>query len=228
MVLICSVAGAAPDPGGPSRSTTEKLDLKRYVAAGDRAYVIGSEDGRFPPMGWHIRGEMGGVWAHPIKLLDGYWFALDDQWVGRASRFTSGAGYAKTEFPRTQGLDVSRIEFSPDGSPVTLVGLTVGNSESGGRAFKLTMDLRSELMSAYPWGWTTPSAKDANGKDEVSFDSKSRTLTFKESGKPWYATVGASVRPTRGFTGDQFWGPVPDGERAGYLESGNGTGGELT
>ncbi len=56
IVLICSVAGAAPDPGGPTRSTTEKLDLKRYVAAGDRAYIIGSEDGRFPPMGWHIRG----------------------------------------------------------------------------------------------------------------------------------------------------------------------------
>jgi glycogen debranching enzyme len=227
MVLICTAAGAAPDPGGPTRSTTEKLDLKRYVAAGDRAYVIGSEDGRFPPMGWHIRGEMGGVWAHPIKLLDGYWFALDDQWVGRASRFTSGAGYVKMEFPRTQGFDVSRIEFSPDGSPVILVGLTVANPESGSRSFKLTMDARSEVMAAYPWGWTTPSAKQFNGKDEASFDGRSRTLTFKEAGKPWYGTVGASVRPARGFTGDQFWGPVPEAERAGYLENGNGTGGEL-
>src|SRR3712207_6791773 len=93
LVLIASVAGDAPSPDGPTRSTTAQLDDKRYVAAGDRAYVIGSEDGRFPPMGWHIRGEMGGVWAHPIKLLDGYWFALDDQWVPQASRFTTGAGY---------------------------------------------------------------------------------------------------------------------------------------
>ena len=89
MVVICSVAGAAPDPGGPTRSTAEKLALKRYVAAGDRAYVIGSEDGRFPPMGWHIRGEMGGVWAHPIKLLDGYWFSVDNTWLPAASRFTT-------------------------------------------------------------------------------------------------------------------------------------------
>src|SRR5918995_4436444 len=81
LVLLASVAGAAPNPDGPTRSTTERLAEKRYVAAGDRAYVIGSEDGRFPPMGGHIRGEMGGVWAHPIKLLDGYWFALDDQWI---------------------------------------------------------------------------------------------------------------------------------------------------
>ena len=51
MVVICSAAGAQPEPSGPARSTTEKLALKRYVAAGERAYVIGSEDGRFPPMG---------------------------------------------------------------------------------------------------------------------------------------------------------------------------------
>jgi glycogen debranching enzyme len=226
-VVICTSAGAVPDSGGPTRSTTDKLALKRYVAAGDRAYVIGSEDGRFPPMGWHIRGEMGGVWAHPIKLLDGYWFSVDGAWLPAASRFTSGAGYVKMDFPRTGGFDVTRTEFSPDGSPVTLVGLTVSNPGSGSRAFKLTMDARSEVMAAYPWGWTTPSAKEFNGKDESSFDSRSRTLTFKEAGKPWYAAVGASMRPARGSTGDQFWGPVPEADRAGYLENGNGTGGEL-
>jgi hypothetical protein len=36
--------------------------LKRYVAAGDRAYVVGVQDGTFPPIGWHISGHMGGVW----------------------------------------------------------------------------------------------------------------------------------------------------------------------
>ena len=54
-----------------SASTTTDLAAKRYVAAGDRAYVIGAADGSFAPMGWHIHGEMGGVWTHPIKLLDG-------------------------------------------------------------------------------------------------------------------------------------------------------------
>src|SRR5215210_5632088 len=228
LIMLASVAGAQPNPDGPTRSTTDKLDLKRYVAAGDRAYVIGSEDGRFPPMGWHIRGEMGGVWAHPIKLLDGYWFSVNNTWLPAASRFTTGAGYVQMDFPTTDGLDVTRTEFSPDGSPVTLVGLTVANPGPGSRAFRLTMDARSEVMASYPWGWTTPSAKEFNGKDEASFDSGSQTLTFKEAGKPWYAKVGASTRPARGSTGDQFWGPVPESERAGYLENGNGTGGELT
>src|SRR5918994_3294676 len=204
--LLASVAGAAPNPDGPTRSTTERLAEKRYVAAGDRAYVIGSEDGRFPPMGWHIRGEMGGVWAHPIKLLDGYWFALDGQWIPQATKFTTGAGYAQMQFPTTDGLNVTRTEFSPDGSPVALVGLTLQNPDSASKSVKLTMDARSEIMAAYPWGWTTPNAKDCNGKDEASFDNQSRTLTFKDSSLPCkvitdpdqphttgYATVGAST-----------------------------------
>src|SRR5215218_8847807 len=209
LILIASVAGAQPNPDGPKRSTATDLGDKRYVAAGDKAYVIGSEDGRFPPMGWHIRGEMGGVWAHPIKLLDGYWFALDGQWIPQASKFTTGAGYAQMQFPTTDGLNVTRTEFSPDGSPVVLVGLTLQNPDSASKSVKLTMDARSEIMASYPWTWTKPSAKCFNQKDVASFDSNSQTLTFQESGKPWYATVGASARPASGSTGDQFWGPVP-------------------
>jgi glycogen debranching enzyme len=240
LILIATVAGAQPNPDGPRRSTATDLADKRYVAAGDRAYVIGSEDGRFPPMGWHIRGEMGGVWAHPIKLLDGYWFALDDQWIPQASRYTTGAGYVQMQFPTTAGLEVTRTEFSPDSSPVALVGLTLRNPDSTSQSVKLTMDARSEVMAAYPWGWTTPNAKTFNGLDEGSYDPSTGTLTFKESGKPWYAAVRASVAPYEGLTGSEFWGPVPASDPASdpecpedtycrddYLEYGNGTGGSL-
>ena len=227
LILIATVAGAQPNPDGPRRSTATDLGDKRYVAAGDRTYVIGSEDGRFPPMGWHIRGEMGGVWAHPIKLLDGYWFALDDQWIPQASSFTTGAGYVQMQFPTTAGLEVTRTEFSPDGSPVALVGLTLRNPDSTDRSVRLTMDARSEVMAAYPWGWTTPNAKEFNGRDEGSYDRSTRTLTFKESGKPWYAAVRASEAPDQGVVNSASWGPVTEAERPDYLEYGNGTGGSL-
>src|SRR5688572_14953928 len=43
-----------------------------YNTAGDKVYMIGHQDGTFPDLGWHVKGEMGGIWHHPIKLLDGF------------------------------------------------------------------------------------------------------------------------------------------------------------
>jgi hypothetical protein len=231
LALSAAVALASPpDPGGPTLSTTSMLGQKRYVAAGDRAYLIGAEDGRFPPMGWHIRGEMGGVWAHPVKLLDGYWFALNDMWVPPASSYTTGAGYVQLRFPDTAGYQVTRTEFSPDGTAAVLVGLTIRNTDlQRARPFKLTMQAHSELMGAYPWGWTTPNAKQVNGKDSGACTPGGERLVFQEPGKPWYAEVAAQagVEPDACAVGDGYWGPVPPEERAGYNEFGNGTGGQL-
>ena len=55
-------AQTAPQSAGyPTRSTTEDLAAKRYVVTGDRAYVVGTQDGNFPGMGFHISGHMNGV-----------------------------------------------------------------------------------------------------------------------------------------------------------------------
>jgi len=224
---LAAVPAAVP-AAGLERSTGESLAEKRYVAAGDRAYAIGAEDGSFPPMGWHIRGEMGGVWAHPIKLLDGYWIALDGSWLPAATSFASGPGYARKTFPPTAGLRVTATEFSPDGSPVVLIGLRLENPAARARPVSLRMDARSELMASYPWGSTTPSAKETNGADVGSFDRRSGRLGFREPGKPWFALIGASRRPSGGAASASFWGPVPAPERPDYLEYGNGTGGALS
>src|SRR4051794_11340340 len=67
-------------------SVSSRLQDRREVASGPRAYSIGFEDGRFYANGWHITGEMGGVWTPPLKLVDGVWFGLDGQWIPPASR----------------------------------------------------------------------------------------------------------------------------------------------
>src|SRR5437868_6797391 len=68
----------------PTLSVSSNLANRRYVASGDRAYDLGSEDGRYPAMGFHTRGEMGGIWTPPIKLLDGIWFGINSKWIGPA------------------------------------------------------------------------------------------------------------------------------------------------
>ena len=76
-------------------SVGDRLKDRREVAAGTRAYSVGFQDGRFYANGWHITGEMGGIWTPPMKLVDGVWFGVDDAWVGPATRFTSGWGYTR-------------------------------------------------------------------------------------------------------------------------------------
>src|SRR3954463_9925812 len=106
VLLVLPAASAA----SPELSTSDQLKTRRYVAAGDRAYVSGFEDGRFYAQGWHISGEMGGGCAQPRDLVGGVCFGMGNNWLPPATRFTSGWGYVRMDFPDTYGLKVSRID----------------------------------------------------------------------------------------------------------------------
>src|SRR5688572_9139579 len=58
--------------GIPSIHGNKEYLPSPFITAGDRLYMVGNQDGSFPDLGWHVAGEMGGVWDHPIKLLDGF------------------------------------------------------------------------------------------------------------------------------------------------------------
>src|SRR5215211_5610073 len=121
-VVIPSAAQSVPDL--PTLSVSDRLDDRRFVTTGTRAYEVGTEAGRYPAMGWHTRGEMGGIWSPPIKLLDGIWFGIDDEWIGPATEFSSGYGHVKMDLPDHNGLSVSRTDFASDGKRAVLFGLT--------------------------------------------------------------------------------------------------------
>jgi hypothetical protein len=211
---------------GPTRSTTERLGDKRYALAGDRAYVMGTADGGFAPLGTQITGEMGGVWAHPIKLLTGYWFALDGEWLPPARRFTSGTGYIQIELPQFDGLDITRLEFSPDGLPELLVALTLRNGGDQPRRCVVSMQERSQLMAAYS-RTTTPTAEALNTHDEARYDLHAGTLVVTRPDKPWCAIIGASLPASSGAAGDQYWGPLAEADRVDYSQRNFSTGGKL-
>src|SRR3954465_8189438 len=121
-VALGLIAPSIASAGGEV-STSNRLPDRREVAAGERSYASGFEDGRWYANGWHITGEMGGVWAPPLKLVDGVWFGVDDQWISRATKFTSGHGYTRYDLPPTAGLQLSRTDFAPDARRGALFGL---------------------------------------------------------------------------------------------------------
>jgi hypothetical protein len=222
---------AAGPPAAPASaaspaelSSTDRLADRREVTAGTRAYSVGFQDGRFYANGWHITGEMGGVWTPPLKLLDGVWFGLDGSWVGPATRFTSGWGYTRYDLPDTAGLGVSRTDVVPDGRRAALFGLTLTNPGAA-RRVTLTVDAHSELLGQYPWGFTgvTPNASD-NLPDTGRFDG--RNLVFTDDGAlpgapvhHYAAVVGTALKPTSAAVGPGHWGPQP-GRRCTGTEPG--------
>ena len=246
------VAGAAPALAtdlatSPELSETTRLADRRSLVVGDRAYSMSTADSLYPAAGWHIRGEMGGVWTPPIKLVDGVWFRLADQWLGdpegaAATRTTAGWGYTRTSFEPVDQIAVQRTDFVPDGIRATLVGLTLTSRKS--RSVPLAVDAHSELMSAYPWGWTNPDAGTFNLPDRGSYDDGA--LLFRETGTPpvpnasphdWAAYVAGQTSPSAHTLGPDHRGPQdpaivcpadgPAPETCDDGAFGKGTGGQL-
>src|SRR5215510_6812850 len=200
-VAVAPAARSAP-PGqalarSPELSVATRLQDRREVDAGSRAYSIGFEDGRFYANGWHITGEMGGVWTPPLKLVDGVWFGIGNDWIGPAEKFSSGYGYTRFDLPTTGGLQLQRTDFAPDGHRAVLFGLKMTNPGTSDVSTTVKVDAHSELMGAYPWGFTgvTPNASD-NLADQGAFANGA--LQFTEDGalpgapEHHYAAVVAS------------------------------------
>lgn len=248
VAALLAIGFVSPASAGPKHassssglSVTTRLQDRRTVVTGDRMYEVGSADGTYPATGWHTRGEMGGFWTPPLKLLDGIWFGVDGTWL-KATRFTNGHGYAAMDLAGPNGMTVRRVDVMPDGLRAGLVGLTFPGDAG---KVTLTVQAHSELLASYPWGGTTPSQKQFNLPDAGGFDG--RNLVFRETARPdvagaeahdYAALVGSRLRPDGHRLGAGMRGPqepavpCPESDPAPYrCDDGpyaNGTGGELT
>ncbi|WP_310971770.1 MULTISPECIES: hypothetical protein [unclassified Amycolatopsis] len=229
--------------GASELTTSTRLADRRSLITGPGAYVLGDASGQYPAAGFHIRGEMGGFWAPPIKLLDGLWFRVGDQWLGSGTTavgYTSGDGYERFRYQTTGGLTAERVQFVPDGSATTLIALSLRSPVS--RTVDLRVDAHSELLPAYPWTSTTPSSAAVDLPDTVSTDGTA--LTFRETGtspgaRPhdYSAVVAGSRRPVATATTGTHRGPQdppvlcpPTGTappRCDDSDAGKGAGGAL-
>jgi hypothetical protein len=214
---------------------------------GDFPWALGAANGTYPAAGFHTRGEMGGFWLPNLKLLDGMWFNINGDWIGEATKTTSGWGYVRADLPTTNGVSASRTDFVPRGVSGALVGLSLRAETT--RTITLHADAHSELMSSYPWGETNHSQPDVNLADTVSVQGKQ--LLFRNGGTPpdsngeehdWAAAFGSNLSPSDSNTGEDFRGPQdpavicpasgpnapPQPDRCDDTGYGEGAGGQLT
>jgi len=123
-----------------------------YVAAGDRTYLIGTQDGNFPDMGQHVPGEMGGLWLHPIKLIDGFWARVTDMATHQDVALSEATEFVNYPYGNRlkyglvlDSLEIERFQFSPDGQRGLVVQYQFKNATNRKRQLTFQFSVRTDI-----------------------------------------------------------------------------------
>lgn len=168
-----------------------------YVTAGDRAYLIGTQDGNFPDQGGHVSGEMGGLWLHPIKLIDGFSAMLTDldsrrdTALVKSNYFVAFPYGSRFEYgPVLDSVTVERFEFSPDGQNGVVVQYTLRNASARPRRLALQLSVRTDLLPV----WMSDSLGIHDAPDSVAWQPARRVFVARDTRNPWFCVWGALPR----------------------------------
>jgi glycogen debranching enzyme len=165
-----------------------------YVTAGDRVYMVGHQDGSFPELGWHIKGEMGGIWNHPIKLMDGFEAALiEDQRripIEKAGAFVNYPMANRHEYVlENESLQVDRWQFVPDGKQGLVIQFAIHNTGKANRSFAFEFTGHSDLRPT----WLGERTGMTDHPDLAVYDSDTETWVIKDAGNSWHVVFGADL-----------------------------------
>ena len=209
IILMCAVVTQGQTTSVDPRNSLEtgisnkgRNKEKPYVTAGDRSYVIGTMDGDFPDMGDHVKGEMGGIWMHPIKLLDGYYLKLTDlasnreHWLSDAGEFINYPyGNVFRYHTDIQGLAVQRMQFCPDGQPGVVIEYEIANTGNESRDLKVEFLAKTDLSPV----WFSKEIGIHDYGDRAGWSKEENCFIAADSINNWYAVWG-SLLPSMGQT----------------------------
>lgn len=198
LIVACS-EDKYPTPLFESLGETEKLAGKPdylkspFVTAGDRVYMVGHQDGTFPDLGWHVEGEMGGIWNHPIKLMDGFTAAILDEeqayCLDNAENFYNYPFANEHHYNQTAlGLKIIRFQFVPDSKQGLVVEYTFENVDNSNKSFQFEFAGHTDLMPV----WLGEKAGMTDQQDVLVFDESRRAWRGKDEGNEWYVLFGSN------------------------------------
>lgn len=163
-----------------------------FVTAGDRLYMVGHQNGSFPELGWHIKGEMGGIWNHPIKLMDG--FEVDLVWGNESIPLDAAETFTNYPFGNMhfynlehKNLEIGRWQFVPDGKEGITIQYRLQNTSDKHRNFDLQFTGHSDLSPT----WLGERSEMTNGQDNAEYLIDKDVVLFKDSESPWSVVYGA-------------------------------------
>jgi len=181
----------------PSIKGKSKYLNSPYVTAGDRVYMVGHQNGSFPDLGWHVKGEMGGIWNHPIKLMDGFEVTLD--WGNRSLKLDSATSFINYPFANKHTYDLSvnnlqieRFQFVPDGKEGILIQYKLENLSKNIQNLNLVFNGFSDLRPV----WLGEQTQMIDGEDNAVFLKNTGAWLIKDNQNPWYVIFGSNLQPS--------------------------------
>ena len=167
-----------------------------YLTAGDRLYMVGHQDGSFPEIGWHVPGEMGGIWDHPIKLMDG--FDVKIVMDGEEAELKKAVAFINYPFANEHSfllpemnLEIIRRQFVPDGKEGIIVEYTLHNTSGMEKSLDIEFTGHADLRPV--WLGERTGMNDA--QDRATFDEQLGAWHVKDQDNPWFLIFGADIPP---------------------------------
>lgn len=189
---------------------TTNAPVPKCLCASEHAKLIGSADGLFPDFGHHSEGEMGGLWMHPIKVLDGFWLRLRDEetdyvdtWIladrytcqpeGNSFDYLNGLGHTR--------FTIHREQLAPESAPGIILTYRLVNHDHAPRRATVEWLARTDL---FPVWYSLESRHCQDGRDQGEWDASTGTFYAKDALNPWYAGVRCGAAPDEVKVGDLF------------------------
>ena len=203
-VVLCEDSSSDPMAG---LSNHGKNKDKAYVAAGDRTYLIGTQNGNFPDLGRHVEGEMGGLWLHPIKLLDGFWAKLTDIATGEEYPLNDAVEFINYPYGNRfryseglNGIEAERFQFCPDGQKGMVLQYLIKNKTGSKRNLRFELSVKTDLSPV----WLSDRLGIKDSSDVAKWEAVRKVFVAKDSGNVWFVVWGAAQqyagRSTARFT----------------------------
>ena len=177
---------------------------KPYVTAGDRTYIIGTMNGDFPDLGEHVRGEMGGIWMHPIKLLDGYHLSVKEQRSKRAHLLSDALEFVNYPYGNIfkydsgiSGVSISRMQFCPDGQQGVVIEYEIANSSSENKNLDVEFLAKTDLSPV----WFSKELGIHDYNDQTIWSKEGNYFSAKDSINNWHVVWGSAISSTRQTVG---------------------------
>jgi glycogen debranching enzyme len=166
-----------------------------YVTAGDRAYLIGTQDGNFPDMGEHVPGEMGGLWLHPIKLIDGFWATVTDLATHQETDLSESTEFVNYPYGNRfrygrvlDSLEIERFQFSPDGQEGLIIQYRFKNAAARKRQLNFQLSVKTDLSPV----WFSDRLGITDAQDTVAWQTTSGLFIAKDTDHTWFSVWGAT------------------------------------